>query len=342
MIWHPLVMAVLTLDLLALVLALYAALPYGRVLLGWAPESVSRRQVALEGATEGASMAARYAVWASLAGTGLLVVAITLSLPGLIPGAMCGTGVMSGTQGLGERALALRGLALGVLWVWRTLEGLNRSAPRPPATPQVARWHLLSLPLQALGALYTFRAMRQLDPHQPTDCCQSVYATFQSVEEARTTAGLSDEAWLWGWGAGAALVLALSLLSLGGRRRAARGALTVASLLWAPVASVALVRVLSAYHYQVLHHHCPWCLFLPEHHLVGYPLFGALLLVCLEALALWSASNTTQAHPELARGGQRRARRAAWRILAATLLFVALTAAPALWWRLQHGVWMSG
>ena len=39
---------------------------------------------------------------------------VTVVLPDLVPGAMCGTGVMQATGGLGQRALALRGLPMAL------------------------------------------------------------------------------------------------------------------------------------------------------------------------------------------------------------------------------------
>lgn len=356
--WHPLMVAVLVVDGLALLFALTAAVTHLRVLLGWEPGSSDPRQIALEGATDAAAIAGRYALWAFVAATALLVLGISLVLPQLVSGAMCGTGVLTAMGGTGQRALALRGLALALLWVWRTLDALNRAAPRPPATPAVARWQLLALPLLALAVIDTARALWALDPARPVDCCQVVYDGFASSAQASTTAGLDDQVWIALTSAGGLVLLALAVLGL---RRLSRtvevlpklgATLALLAVAWAPVATVTLVRVLSAYHYQVLQHHCPWCLLLPEHWAVGYPLYGALLVVLLEALSALTAARfkpavvdvagSTLAETMLAEAARQRQRRAFVAIIVSVLLFAALTAGPALHWRLSHGVWMHG
>jgi hypothetical protein len=343
---HPLLLAILALDVLALFFALYAARAYLAVLIDWAPDSATARQIALEASSEGASLAARYALGMFLVATLLYIVAISLVLPALVSGAMCGTGVLTAMQGFGQRALMLRTLALAGLWLWRTVDALDRSQPRQPTTPAVARFFLLALPALFLATLYTLRGLWALDVHQAVDCCQAVYATFGSVKEATTTLGISDAGLLALTATLGIAILALSLSMLSNRlareaRHKASQLLLGATLLWVPIATLTLVNVLSAYHYRVLHHHCPWCLFLTEHYAVGYPLYGALLTVLLETLAAVYATRAL-ANPALQAAARRRQRRSLWVIVVAVLVYAALTAGPAITWRLSYGVWMHG
>ncbi len=347
MIWQPQLMALLSLEILALLFALYAAVPYLRVLLSWDPCSSDRAQLRLERATDSASLAMRGAIILSVAASLLLILALSWSLPSQVPGAMCGTGVLQSTGGLAERALALRGLASAALWIWLGLDLLNRAAPRAPKVPEVARWQLLALPLLLLAGFYTLRALLQLDPHTPVDCCQAVYDNFSSPAQAQQSLGISDSAWLWLTGVGGFLLLSLSLMALW-RLKAAEFSsgfskiLALLALIWAPTASLTLIRVLSAYHYEVLHHHCPWCLFLPEHNAVGYPLYGALLLIPLEALLLPALISFAHGEPSLKLLAQRHQRRALLLIILSLLIFGTLTLGPALIWRFHYGVWMQG
>ena len=128
--------------------------------------------------------------------------------------------------------------------------------------------------------------------------------------------------------------------SLAGRGAAAR-ALILVTLVWVPLTTLVLVRLLAPYHYEVLHHHCPWCLFLGEHGMVGYPLFAALLLVVLEVPAALLSGAVGRARPAVAAEATVRVRQAGLRIVVAVLAFVALAGGPALLWRLRHGVWMG-
>jgi hypothetical protein len=254
-------------------------------------------------------------------------------------------------KGEGARALALRGLALAALWAWRSLDGVNRAHPRPPSVPLVARWHLLALPLLALAVLATLRALLALDPHVAVDCCQVVYDNFSSPADARHSLGLSDSAWLWLTGLGAAALAGLALIAWrrirSEGRRAGRGLprgwlILTLTILWLPVAALTLVRVLAAVHYEVLHHHCPWCLFLPEHGAVGYPLFGALIVIGLEAIAFVAVGEAAHRAPGLRVAARQRQRHALQGLVVALLVFLAFSYAPTFLWRLTHGVWMHG
>ncbi len=290
MIWHPLVLAVVGLDLLGLLALLFAAATALQVLLHWAPGSAAAAQITLERRAETAEMAARCGFWVLLAASLVLVVGITNVLPELVPGAMCGTGVLQATAGSGARALGFRFGALVLLCGWRMLETVNRRQPQRTLTVPAARLLLLTLPLALLAAGDTLQALAGLDVHQPVDCCAVVYDQFRPPELAGRAAGLPDGLWLALFGGGACLlgVLAVSLARAADPVRGRwPGALAGASLLWAGAAAMALVRVLAAYTYQVLHHYCPWCLFLPEHRFVGFPLFGALLLAALEGSGVW-------------------------------------------------------
>ncbi len=345
MIWHPLVLAVVGLDLLGLLALLFAAATALQVLLHWAPGSAAAAQIALERRAETAELAVRCGFWAILGASLVLVVGITNVLPELVPGAMCGTGVLQATAGSGARALGFRFGALMLLYGWRMLETVNRRQPQGTLTVPAARLLLLALPLALLAAGDTLQALAGLDVLQPVDCCAVVYDQFRPPELSGRAAGLSDELWLGLFGGGAFLlgVLAVSLVRASDPVRGRwPGALAAASLLWAGAAAVALVRVLAAYTYQVLHHYCPWCLFLPEHRFVGFPLFGALLLASLEGSGVWMLALAARRCGLPLPGAAFRVRAGARRVAWAVAVFSLLAVAPALWWRWRFGVWIGG
>jgi hypothetical protein len=340
---HPAILAVLTADGITLLLLALAGWTALRITLHWSPGDADRRQLTLEADAEGTAITGRMALGLAGLSTGLLVVAVTAVLPDLVPGAMCGTGVLQGMGGLGGRAIALRGVGLGLLLMWGVVEGLNRQDPEGPLTRTAARLLLLALPTVALGAIETARAVFALDLHQPVSCCAVVYDQIRSPNAARTTAGLSDRFWVGACLATGAATLAGAAMLTRCRTPARRPAIVTAisAAAFLPAAAVALVRVLSAYHYGVLHHHCPWCLFLPDHRLVGYPLFGALALVAAEGIAAVVAARVGRRVPGLAPAATARLRRAGWRILTGLAVFALLALIPPAVWRIRYGVWMG-
>ena len=342
---HPLILAVAAADAAVVVLLLMAAFTAARVVTGWRRGEPTREQLRLERRAESASVQGRWAFGIFVLGSLTYVVAVAEVLPAIVPGAMCGTGVVQATNGLADRALGLRLLALLLLGAWRLHDGLDRADPTSPLVPTTARLMLLAVPVAVVAALDTFGSMASLDAQTPVDCCSVVFDQVRSVAEATTTAGLSDTTLT-----NTTIVLGTLLAALavwivatpGRSLRLATAILGLTALVGVPVAAVALVRVFSAYHYGVLHHHCPWCLLLPEHRLVGFPLFGALLIVLLDGVGAHLAARIAGTEPTLADAGPRRARTAARRVLLAVLVFSALTGGPALLWHLRYGVGIGG
>jgi hypothetical protein len=111
--------------------------------------------------------------------------------------------------------------------------------------------------------------------------------------------------------------------------------------LWVPAALICIKHFWSVYYYQVLSHPCPWCLFLPDYYGAGFLIFGCMAAALLSSVSLWIASHVGHRHPLLSKPAIKRIRQSAWQLLAAIILFTAMTAGPALLWRLHTGVWMT-
>jgi len=343
---HPILLAVVITDLSAMVLLLLSGVTAGRVVMGWRPGSADSDQLALERRVEAASLQGRGAFALLLVGTVLLVAAIASVLPDLVPGAMCGTGVLQAMGPAAERALLLRGLALVALAVWHHLDRLDHTQPEAPLALASARASLVALPVAALAVIDTAGPALALDVAQTVDCCSVVFDAARAHGAAAGGAGTASTvpwAGLTAVGGVAILALAGAAATTDRARRSGPVRLTLAALalVWVPVAAVGLTRELSAYHYGVLAHDCPYCLFAVRHRLVGYPLFGALALVALEAPAALVGHLAARRKPELAPAASKTVRRASLRVALASILFLGLALGPALWWRLRHGVWID-
>ncbi|MEE4608014.1 MAG: hypothetical protein V2L15_03935, partial [Desulfobacteraceae bacterium] len=291
MIWHPLSLSVLTLDLLALLLMIAALPAVLDVAAAWTPSASDAAQIRRELGAETAALNVRWALVFFLVATLVWIAAVSGVLVELVPGAMCGTGVMQAMAARGPRALALRMLAVWVGYQWRVLERLNRRLSDAALAPLVARVSCVVLPVALLAVADTYQALAHLNAQAPVSCCSVVYDQFRSLAEAHEWAGVSDRSLVGGTLAlGLALLAAAAAVWRGPQRVGRAAVLAVLGPVWSAVAALTLVRVLSAYYYGVLHHHCPWCLFLPEHHRIGYLLFGLLAAATLEAPAALTAA----------------------------------------------------
>jgi len=341
---HPLLLAVLTADMMAFLLLLTGAATAFRIALNWNPQDTGPEQLRLQARSETAALAVYGAFGLHLLGSAILIYGMTNILPGVVPGAMCGTGVLQAMQTEGPRMLIYRFAATAVFWVWWRMEKVNRALPEGALVPLNARMVLMLLPACGLALHATWQALRAMDFQQPVDCCAVVYDQFRSLAEARRTLGVGNV--FWGW---ALVVITPALTTVAGwvwknpARRWLPLLLVPAAALWLPVAAVALVRILAAYHYGVLHHYCPWCFFLPEHYMVGFPIWAAWLWVALEAPAVVVLSMPLiRQMPGAPAPVNDEVRKAARNILLAIVIFLLLGIGPAVWWRVRFGMWLIG
>jgi hypothetical protein len=328
-------------DFLTLVLILAAVPTAWQIAARWEPQSADRSQLQLETRAETAAIKVRFGQTVFFLSGILLILGICLVLPAVVPGAMCGTGVLEATDGLGGRALVLRFLTVAILVVWWVLDQLNRTQPMAPLTKTNARVVLVVVPVLLLSVLGTFKALSRLEGHPPVACCAVVY---EHVSAASRLPTVSDHLLVWLFGVATVGVLACGLacwLNQSPVRRTVVPLLAVMTVGWAVVAVSTLIRVFSVYHYQVLNHHCPWCLFLPQHGFIGFFLFGALGLAVLEAAIAWVTDRVGQTYPDLASPALKRCRAAGLRIVVASLVFGGLAGIPPILWRLRFGVWMG-
>ncbi len=344
MIRHPLLLSVISIDVLSLLLVAAATVSALRTVTRGSPESAANGRIALGGNAVTASIQGRAGLALLALSTFLLIFGIAGVLPKIVPGAMCGEGVLQATKGAMGRALALRGLALGVLAVWRLLDRLNRSRPDSPLPTQAARTLFLASPLVVLAVYDTFQAILRLDVNRPVDCCTAVYGQIRNMDSAGGGGSVPDAYWIWGLALGGIAIIFFGLhLWRSSRPLGARmtGLFSLVTILWVPVAATSLLRSFAAYHYRFPREPCAWCLFLPENKLVGYLLFGSLVVVAVEGCSAFICSTVAAKSPALESTARRRSRTAGLRVALAVLLFLALVGIPAVVWRLQLGFWIK-
>lgn len=322
MIPQPAIIALVAADAAAAVLIIAACVAAVRLLLGHAGVSGAERtgpRLALGGA----------ALFLAASAAGVVVVANLL--PGAVPGAMCGAGVLDAMGASGERATWLRALALLALGAWHVLDRLDRSSAGAPLRAAAARALLAAAPLAVLAAAETARAFLGLDVESRADCCAALY---DSVRAGRAAApGLAAGVpWTSLAIAGGAALAAAALLVRRvhtARQPAPWVAALVAALawLWALAAARALAGDLAASITGAPGQACAWCLLTARGWFVGYPLVALAAVAAAESLAALIAAAVARRSPEAAAAASRRAARALVATAVAALAFVALALA---------------
>jgi hypothetical protein len=79
---------------------------------------------------------------------------------------------------------------------------------------------------------------------------------------------------------------------------------------------------------------------LSDHKFVGIPLFFTLAVVVLEGPTSFITAKIAVTYPQFVQTATRRSQIAGLRILLATIAFIGMVALPAIFWRLQFGVWI--
>lgn len=341
---HPMIISLLFLDGIVLILLIRTGFSAFRILIGWSPERSDQRQLRLEKISEAVSIEGEWAaVFQGLALFGLFL-AISLVLPTLVPGAMCGTGVIQATEGYGHRAIGLRVLAFGLIYFWRALDRIDRNHETGVLTLFSNRFLLLSIPVYLAALVDTFKAAACLESHAPVQCCSTVYRYLNSSSFIPETAQLfSDRYWLIAFLILSAILALLAIaVFLGPDPNRRKGMLLpVIGIAWAGVSLVTLGKVLVPYYYGVLRHDCLWCLFLPDHWMAGFLLFFLLLMVLFESPVVWLAASIAKKYPALMPGAMRHYRRAGLKVAVGVTVFTLLTIMPAVLWRFRFGVWMG-
>lgn len=342
MIWHPLVWAFWVLTATGGVLYGLAAVRALDIAANWRPGQADRDQLRRERRAEAACLLGQWSLGCLSMAALVGVVGIALVWHRLIPGAMCGTGVLQAMGHPGYRALILWGIALALLFVWQVVVQLDLAHPAADLTEAAARVLTAAAPFLILAAGFSWQALMRVGSAEPVSCCAAIYDRVLEPSSPSLLSQTGGAILLWISLAGGVALLSLALWMRRHPDHRAGGLLLLAAAGWTVAGTMAVKHLWSAYYYQVLSHPCPWCLFLPDYHGAGFFIFGCLSVTALESLAVWAAAVVGRRHPLLSAAAHQRIHRATGRIVAATVGFTLLTAGVAVAWRLNTGVWIHG
>ncbi len=323
--FHPLLTTGLALDVVGLLLCLAGSIPAARIIVGRLEQSAQYALHIEEKTSRKISFYTRSAFLAFVLGTLAWVVAIAVVLPGEVRGAMCATGVMRATHGLGAQVLLLKGLGLLLLYCWYILDALQRSIRQAGILVVSARVLLLTVPVFVLTVVTSLRAVLRLDSRVEVDCCSKILENAQTPDFGMFLGQVADWFWPAGWIVFGGVV---GLIWFRKFRRKSMTSPRVAGLLgltqwiWVLISAWALVYVVGPLCYGDPKHHCAWCLMSPRYGMIGFVLFGALLVTLAESLDIYVCTRVTAAWPDYLDLCRFRIRRAFFGIWASMSVFL--------------------
>lgn len=220
----------------------------------------------------------------------LLFFVYTLSeLADIVPGAMCGAGVI-GSNIYGEPLLLLKIaiVFLACLWILLNIEE-QRDIKR--TFFRVKLWFFGGLFfLIVLEAILETLFLSNISTQNPVLCCSSIYkdtefGTSLPFELSNVVLVVSFYSFL-------ALILVSNYKKYGAVN-------ILLTLLFAYVSYYAIVYFFGTYIYELPTHKCPFCLFQSEYNYIGYFIFGSLFVASFysisSSLSIFTAKSHTKA-----------------------------------------------
>ena len=186
----------------------------------------------------------------------------------LVPGAMCGAGVIS-ANGYGLNLLFLKLVLLFFLILWLALNRYDLEARNYPIFRQKTWLYLVIFALFMLEFWWDIAYFTHIDIHVPVSCCSALFGQLEGANPLPF--GLSRPMLLVLF----YLLYLVAVLAIWG----AQPWVVLPSLgLFVAVAYYAVVYFFGTYVYALPTHKCPFCMFQPEYYYVGYAIWGSLFV----------------------------------------------------------------
>ena len=185
------------------------------------------------------------------------------SLSRIVPGAMCGAGVISYND-YGMKLLFVKIVEVGLIAFWLLLNRYDIKALYLWVKPKMVLLVLIFfISLLQLWLLYHF--FEAIDIHKVVHCCTTLYGLLEGMNPLPF--GL-DTKWLL------ILFFLLYALIVSSYLGEQEWIFALAVLLFAQIAYYSVIYIFGPYIYEQPNHNCPFCMMQKEYHYVGYAVWG--------------------------------------------------------------------
>lgn len=190
------------------------------------------------------------------------------NLSDLIPGAMCGAGVVKANE-YGNPLLSLKIIILFLSGLWLSMNSIDLKAKSYPYLKLKSWFFLLIFLLLSVEFLLDILYFTHIETSNPVSCCSVIFGQTGGANELPF--GLDIPKLLILFYLLFALVVLTTLSDLAVMS-------IIASLLFGVIAYYAVVYFFGTYIYELPTHLCPFCMLQDHYYYVGYLLWGLLML----------------------------------------------------------------
>ena len=186
----------------------------------------------------------------------------------LVPGAMCGAGVISAND-YGMALLFVKLLLLFFLILWMALNRYDLSAKAYPVFRQKSWLFIGIFLLVLLESGLDLAYFSHIDLRVPVSCCSALFGQLEGANPLPFGLDIPKLLILF------YLLYGVQAVSLW---QGQRWVLILSSLLFVMVAYYAVVYFFGTYVYALPTHKCPFCMMQKEYYFVGYVIWGTLFI----------------------------------------------------------------
>ncbi|QOR62182.1 hypothetical protein ACM66Z_01520 [Sulfurovum sp. ST-21] len=190
------------------------------------------------------------------------------NLSDLIPGAMCGAGVIKANE-YGNPLLALKIIVLFLSGLWLSMNSLDLKAKNYPYLKAKSWFFIVVFVFLSVEFTLDILYFTHIETSNPVTCCSVIFGVSGGANDLPFGLNIPRLLILF------YLLFALLVLTV----NASMPLVSIgASLLFAIVAYYAVVYFFGTYIYELPTHQCPFCMLQNHYNYVGYFVWGSLLL----------------------------------------------------------------
>ena len=197
------------------------------------------------------------------------------SLSHIVPGAMCGAGVIS-YNSFGLKLLFVKIVELGLIAFWLLLNYHDIKNLYRWIKPKILLVIVIFF-ISILQLWLEYHFFEAIDIHKVVNCCSTLYGLLEGMNPLPW--GLDTKTLLIVF----FLLYALILSSYFGKQEWIFG---IAVLLFAQIAYYSVLYFFGPYIYEQPNHNCPFCMMQKDYHYIGYIVWGLYFTGIF--LAIWS------------------------------------------------------
>ncbi len=268
MILTPNIITIEIIDTIFVVLTTYIFFVSIQILRYWDKNSFSTRQYQLQMKSYLAATVVRFIFYVKI--PLFLFFIYTLDhLAVLLPGAMCGAGVVNATI-YGTPLLFVKILNLYLFAFWLVLDKEDRLSKEQKYTKVKFILYCIAFGTFISEMLLEFSMFSSIDIQHVVDCCGVIFSTTAQTYLSEILA-LQPEVHV-------GLFYTLYVIILIGYFRHNRYVFSIANFFFVLSALISLIAIFGTYIYELPTHHCPFCMLQKEYFSIGYFLYTFLFI----------------------------------------------------------------